>query len=199
MTHPGSLPAVVLAGGAARRLGGDKAFRLLGERPLIDHVVSRLRSQCAPLAISANDDPTRYADFGVEVLQDPLPPGLGPLAGLLAGLDWAAATGYSAVLTAPVDAPFLPLDLATRLAAGRVPAVAASGGDELVRVHPTCGLWPAAARDRLRAALLGGVRKVGVWAQEQRARTVLWPDAPRDPFFNINTPEDLRRAETLLG
>lgn len=205
-------PGVILAGGRARRMGGaDKARLVLGGRSLLAHVVARLEPQCAPLAVSFNGDPARLAGHGLPegtpVLPDaPLPgaePFPGPLAGLLAALDWAAGLGAPCVVTAAVDTPFLPPDLVTRLRAevsGDGPAVAASpDGDGRLRRHPTFGLWPVALRDDLRAALAAGERKLGLWAERQGARIVAFPADPRDPFFNVNTPEDLVQAEALLA
>ncbi|WP_119422620.1 molybdenum cofactor guanylyltransferase MobA [Desertibaculum subflavum] len=200
------IPAVILAGGEGRRLGGvDKAFVPLGGRALIEQVVARLAHQVAAIAISANGDPERFARLGLPVLPDPVAgrPGerRGPLAGLLAGLDWAAADWPEArrLLTVPVDCPFLPTDLAARLAAaggaGEV-VLAASGG----RRHPVAALWPVGLAASLRTGLGdGSLRKVEAFALAQPHKAVEWSTAPFDPFLNINTAEDLAAATALLG
>jgi len=193
---------VILAGGRATRMGGgDKGLRHLGDRRLIDHVIDRLAPQCAALAINANGDPARFAEFGLPVLADSLPDHPGPLAGVLAGLDWAAAEGHAAIVTAAADTPFFPRDLARRLAAAAGPsglALAASRDAEgkLWR-HPTFGLWPVALRDDLRAALRGGLRKIVLWTDAHGAGLAEFPATPFDPFFNVNTPEDIARAEDM--
>ena len=193
-------PAVVLAGGLARRMGGgDKPLVALGGRPLIRHILDRLGPQAAPLALNANGDPARFREFGLPILEDSLPNRPGPLAGILAALDWAAAMAASHVLTVPGDTPFLPDDLARRLEdairAGAPAALAASGG----RRHPIAGLWPVAARDGLRRAIAeDGLRRVGEWARGLGAVPVDFAIDPFDPFFNLNAPDDLAEAERLL-
>jgi molybdopterin-guanine dinucleotide biosynthesis protein A len=192
----------VLAGGLARRMGGgDKPLRLLGGRPMIDHALERLAPQVATLIVNANGDPARFAGHGLPVVPDGLPGHPGPLAGILAALDWAAATrpDLSWVVSVPGDAPFIPRDLvaglhAARAAAGVPLACARSGG----QAHPPVGLWPVALRDDLRAALAGGERKIDRWTARHGCAVADWPDAPVDPFFNANAPEDLAAAERLL-
>ena len=185
--------------------GGDKGLLPLGDRTLLDHVLERLAPQCAGLAISANGDPARFSRFSFPVLADPLPDFPGPLAGVLAGLDWAARREAKAIVTVAADTPFLPRDLVVRLSRAAaekgVPiALAASVGETgaLCR-HPTFGLWPVALRDDLRATLSGGLRKVALWADRHGAATASFPAIPFDPFFNVNTPQDLVRAEALLA
>lgn len=200
---PGSeVLAVVLAGGLARRMGGgDKPLRLLAGRPLLDHVLDRVRPQVAAVVLNANGDPARFASYGLPVVPDPLPDYPGPLAGVLAALDWAAAhrPDLGTVLSVPGDGPFLPADLVARLQAARaaagVPlACAASGG----WTHPPIGLWPIALRGELRAALLAGERKIDRWTARFGCASAEWPAGPVDPFFNANAPEDLAAAEALL-
>ncbi len=187
---------VILAGGLARRIGGgDKTLRTLAGQPILAHIIARLRPQVAILALNANGDPARFAPFGLPVLPDTVPGHPGPLAGVIAGLDHAAALGLDWIVTAPGDAPCLPLDLAARLHAARGGAamsLAASAG----RVHPVAALWPVAMRATLRAALASGQRRVA--AVTDGAAVATWPDKPIDPFFNINTPADLAAAETLM-
>ena len=204
MTGPPRLPGVILAGGRAKRMGGgDKGLRLLGGQTLIAHVIARLAPQCGPLAINANGDPARLAGFGLPVLPDSLPDYPGPLAGVLAGLDWAAGLGAEAIVTAAADTPFLPLDLVARLSEAALPrglALAASpDASGTLQRHPTFGLWPVALRHDLRAALNGGVRKVVTWTDRHQAATAIFDAAPIDPFFNVNTPDDLALAHRLLN
>ncbi|RVT87261.1 molybdenum cofactor guanylyltransferase MobA [Rhodobacteraceae bacterium CCMM004] len=198
-----ALLGVILAGGQARRMGGgDKGRTLVAGRSLIDRVVDRLAPQVAGLALNANGDPTRFADLGLPVLPDSVGGHPGPLAGVLAGLDWAAGQGAAAIVTAAADTPFFPEDLAARLTAAAQAAdtpIALAATPDPVRGtvrHPTFGLWPVALRDDLRAALADGVRKVVLWTDRHGAATALF-DAPGEPFFNVNTPEDLARAEAL--
>ncbi|WP_114965346.1 molybdenum cofactor guanylyltransferase MobA [Alkalilacustris brevis] len=198
------LPGVILAGGLASRMGGgDKGLRRIGERRLIDHVIARLSAQCAPLAINANGDPARLAEFGLPVLPDSLADHPGPLAGVLAGLDWAAGLGARAIVTAAADTPFLPPDLVARLQAAAGPSGLALAGsrdaDGKLWRHPTFGLWPVALREDLREALTGGLRKIVLWTDRHGAGLAEFPAQPFDPFFNVNTPDDIAIAERYLG
>lgn len=202
--HVAETVGVILAGGRASRMGGgDKALLELGESTLLDHVIARLRPQCAALAINANGDPARFARFGLPVIADTIGGLPGPLAGILAGMEWAAAHGGDSVVSAAGDTPFLPGDLAERLrdAGGGGLALAASfDGEGVQRIHPTFGLWPVALRADLRASLERGERKVATWAQNHGAAIVTFPAGKgADPFFNVNTPGDLARARELLA
>jgi molybdopterin-guanine dinucleotide biosynthesis protein A len=201
-----SVTGVILAGGQSRRMGGgDKTLRPLGGRTLLDHVIGRVRPQVAALVLNANGDPARFARFGLPVVPDSIADFAGPLAGILAGLDWTAAHRPDCALVASVatDAPFLPADLVARLvegmqASGAELACAASGGQP----HPVIGLWPVRLREALRHAVVAeGVRKVDVWTARYRLATVPFPDEipGLDPFFNANRPEDLDRAAALLS
>ena len=195
---------VILAGGRATRMGGgDKGFRVVTGRRLIDHVIDRLAPQVAGMAINANGDPARLAEFGLPVLADSLPDHPGPLAGVLAGLDWAAGQGAAAIVTAAADTPFFPPDLVARLqmAAGVSGLALAASRDDDGRVwrQPTFGLWPVTLRDDLRDALTGGLRKIVLWTDGHGAGQAVFPSDPFDPFFNVNTPEDIARAEVLAG
>lgn len=187
----GEIAGIVLAGGQSRRMGGgDKGLLDLGGRPVIAHVIERLG--CAR-AISANGDPARFACFGLPVLSDSVPDWPGPLAGVLAGMDWAAGQGIARILTAAADTPFFPRDLGTRLAAAKAPVVMATGGGD----HPAFAMWDVALRDDLRAALHSGTRRMRDWMDARGALRVEIPG--EDPFFNINTPADLDAARRRLA
>jgi molybdopterin-guanine dinucleotide biosynthesis protein A len=195
---------VVLAGGLGRRLGGrDKPLVEVAGRPLIGHVLDRLRAAaCAAVVINANGDGRRFAAWGLPVAADVLPGTPGPMAGLLTGLEWAATHWPEAthVLTVPADTPMVPVNLLDRLAAalgaGAEVACAASGG----RRHPVIALWPVALRAAVRQAVATAEgRRIGTFAAGCRLAVVDWPVAPVDPFFNINRPEDLAAAERLLA
>lgn len=194
---------LLLAGGQSRRMGGgDKALLRLGDATLLDRVIARLRPQVAALVLNANGDPARFARFGLPVVADGIPGFAGPLAGVLAGLDWAAAHRPDGAFVASVatDAPFLPKDLVARLAeglaaAGADLACAASGGRE----HPVIGLWPVRLRADLRRAVADeGIRKVDLWTARHKLAVVSFSDRPVDPFFNANRPEDFATAAALL-
>lgn len=204
---------VILAGGLATRMGGgDKGLLPLGAQTLLHHVIDRLEPQVAGLCLNANGDPSRFGDLGLPVVADSIEGFAGPLAGVLAGLDWAAEHGADCIVTAAADTPFLPCDLvpqlllategmAAPLALATTPRsgdALKSGGGKRVNRHPTFGIWPVALRDDLRAALKGGVRKVVIWTDQHEGREALFPADPFDPFFNINTPEDLAQAEEML-
>ncbi|MFV0246087.1 MAG: molybdenum cofactor guanylyltransferase MobA [Qingshengfaniella sp.] len=192
---------VILAGGRARRMGGgDKGALVLGGRSLLDRVIDRLGPQVSRLALNANGDPERFAEYGLPVLPDTINGYPGPLAGVLAGMDWAAAGGLDHIVTAAADTPFFPADMVARMRARAAETgmpIILAGSAEAGRTirHPTFGLWPVALRDDLRAALADGVRKVVQWTDRHGA-AVAWFDAAR--FFNINTPEDMARAEQLI-
>jgi len=197
---------IVLAGGTSSRMGGtDRALMQLAGRPMLAHVIARLSPQISSLIISANGDLSRFASFGLPVVPDGLGEHAGPLAGLLAGLEWYAEhrPHICCVVTVPVDTPFLPANLVERLLAAKAspfhPIIARSESG----VHPVVGLWPVAIAPNLRDALNQGVRKVGAWTEHQSAIEVPFPQAEIsgkvvDPFFNINRPEELATAEGLL-
>ena len=194
---------VILAGGQATRMGGgDKGLLRLGGQSLLARVIDRLSPQVAGLALNANGDAARFAHLDLPVLSDSIDGFAGPLAGVLAGLDWAASQGADAIVTAAADTPFFPCDLVPHLllrSEGMVhPLVLAATPDPKrgTARHPTFGLWPVALRDDLRAALTGGLRKVVLWTDQYEGREALFPD--EDAFFNVNTPDDLARAETML-
>ena len=195
--------AVILAGGAARRMGGgDKGLLQIGGRPILTYVIARLRPQTSVVALSANGDPARLAAFDLPILSDGAFVGAGPLAGILAGMRWARglAPRIEVLLSVPTDTPFLPLDLLSKLTiaghkTGAPVALAASGG----RTHFTAALWSLALADDLERALEEGLRRVEQFAESHRPTIVDFPADPIDPFFNINRPEDLIRAEDMAA
>jgi molybdopterin-guanine dinucleotide biosynthesis protein A len=197
---------LILAGGLARRMGGgDKAKIEIGGVSILDRVLATLSGQCIGLAINANGDPERFADTDLPVIPDNVPDHPGPLAGILAGLDWLAAqdTGVEWMLSVPGDCPFLPDDLVERLHEARrkmgagVPLACARSGEWR---HPVIGLWPLALRADLRHALtVEDLRKIEVWTSRHGIAVADWPVAPVDPFFNVNTPEDAKRAQEMTG
>lgn len=194
MTDRAAPMGVILAGGAGRRMGGDKVFAPLAGRPLVAHVIDRLAPQCRVLAINAAPDP-RLDAIGLPIVPDGAAGGHGPLSGILAAMDWAADRGAAHVLTAPVDTPFLPMDLARRLGTVEAPVVLARSADGL---HGTCGLWEVGLRPQLAAALANGTRKVTEFTAAHGAQSVPFPEPDPPPFLNVNRPEDLARAEGFL-
>ena len=202
--HDHPVVGVVLAGGQARRMGGgDKCLLQIGEQSLLARCIDRLSAQVGPLVINANGDPSRFASFDLPVVSDSIEDYAGPLAGILAGMRWAAqhSPGARHIVTIASDTPFFPLDLVTKLLAGveendRAIALAHSSS----RVHPVFGLWPVALADDLEEALGSGVRKILAWTDRHEMIEVPFGVHQKDgqeidPFFNVNRPEDLARAE----
>jgi molybdopterin-guanine dinucleotide biosynthesis protein A len=175
--------------------GKDKARIELAGKPLIEHAISSLAPQVG--SIFVNGEPSRFLDLGVHVIADSVPDFAGPLAGVLAGLEWAEQQDFETLLTIPVDVPFLPADLVERLGEarrGNDVACASSAG----RLHHVVALWPIAMAPSLRHALVReNLRKVEAWLARQRVGIAEWPASPYDPFFNINTPQDLEEAEDI--
>jgi molybdopterin-guanine dinucleotide biosynthesis protein A len=205
MTDASSPPAtlgLILAGGLARRMGGgDKPRTTIGGATILSRVLERMRAQCPRLVLNANGDPSRFADTGLPVIADDVPDFAGPLAGVLAGLDWAAehAPEFESIVSVPGDCPFLPRDLVVRLHRARreqgMPLACARSGEWR---HPVVALWPVALRADLRAALTQeGLRKIEVWTARHGIALANWPTDPVDPFFNVNTPEDAAAAARL--
>jgi molybdopterin-guanine dinucleotide biosynthesis protein A len=194
---------VILAGGQATRMGGgDKGLRLLGGQSLLARVEARLAPQVAEMALNANGDAARFSTFEMPVIGDSVEGFVGPLAGVLAGLDWAVSHGAETIVTAAADTPFFPCDLVPQLLLASEgmthPLVLAATPDaKRGRArHPTFGLWPVALRDDLRAALEGGLRKVVMWTDLHGGREAMFPQ--EEAFFNVNTPDDLAQAEAML-
>jgi molybdenum cofactor guanylyltransferase len=204
MTTEAPTLGLILAGGLARRMGGgDKPLTRVGGRTILDRAIERMRPQCARLLINANGDPARFASTGLPVVTDGVPDFAGPLAGILAGLDWAAVNSpeIADVVSVPGDCPFLPHRLVERLrnarvASGQTLACARSGEWR----HPVVGLWPVSLRDDLRKALVDeGLRKIEIWTARHGVAIADWPDRPVDPFFNVNTPEDAAAADRIAA
>jgi molybdopterin-guanine dinucleotide biosynthesis protein A len=204
----------LLAGGLSSRMGRDKGPLAIGGKPMIEHVIARLRPQVHRILISGNDEPERFSGYCLPVVPDAIKEAAdgsearaGPLAGLHAALMWAGRETPDAryLLTVPVDTPFLPRDLTLRLAqglrsAGATSAIAASGG----RQHPVIGLWPIAQLPAVAAAIAGGMRAMHRFAEQQKSAVVEFASTTArgvevDPFFNVNTPDDLKRAEGLFA
>jgi molybdopterin-guanine dinucleotide biosynthesis protein A len=195
---------LVLAGGLARRMGGgDKALIRIGNETILQRALARLAPQVSGVVLNVNGDPARFAPFGLPVAADSVPDFAGPLAGILAGLDWIAANrpGAEWVVSVPGDCPFLPRDLVVRLHAARIeantPLGCAKSGDWR---HPVVGLWAVALREDLRHAIVvDDLRKIEVWTSRHGVALAEWPTEPVDPFFNVNTPEDVDRATQLAA
>lgn len=203
-TEQKNVAGLILAGGLARRMGGGhKMLKSVGGKSVLTRLIARLRPQVRALVLNVNADPALFAEFGLPVVPDDVPGHPGPLAGVLAGLEWAArerpAIGW--IVSVPGDAPFIPRDLVARLenertAAGAELACAASGA----RTHPVIGLWPVSLRAALRRALVEeDVHKIDRFTARYPTIAVTWPDKPLDPFFNVNTPEDLAEADRLAA
>jgi len=193
---------LILAGGLARRMGGgDKGMIKIGGQTILERVLERLTPQCSHIVINANGDPSRFGFTGLPVVPDDIPDFAGPLAGILAGLDWAAVNSPQTeyVASAPGDCPFLPRNLFQRLEDARAseskPLACAKSGDWR---HPVVGLWPVRLRGDLRHALMEeNLHKIEIWTARHGVAIAEWPDQPTDPFFNVNTPEDAARASEL--
>jgi molybdenum cofactor guanylyltransferase len=190
---PDNVAALVLAGGGARRMGGqEKPLLHVGGMPMLERIIATLRADGHAVAISANGDPARFAAFAAPVLSDGRFLGEGPLAGVLAGLDWAATLAANALLTVPGDTPFIP----PHLAAGLAPAPSCAASFD--RLHHLVALWPVASRVELRALLSApGRRDIARFALQIGMRRVDFPVAKWDPFINVNTPEDLAAARAI--
>ena len=198
---------ILLAGGKSSRMGGgDKCLLPLAGRPILAHVIERLKPQVAELIVSANGDPARFSAFGLSVVGDRVGGYAGPLAGTLAGLEWARTNRPESrfAITAASDTPFLPADLVDRLRSasgeGEANLVVARSAEGM---HPVFGLWPVTLAADLEASLMSGDRKVSDWVRQHQAREVMFPPVniegrTIDPFFNVNRPDELAAAEAFL-
>jgi molybdopterin-guanine dinucleotide biosynthesis protein A len=189
----------IIAGGQSSRMGGrEKAFLDLDSKPLILHVIEQFEPQVDQLVINANGEPARFSEFGLDVIPDVFKSLTTPLAGLHAALRFAKSVDADVLVTVPSDTPFLPFDLAAKLletTTASDAAVAASGGQE----HYIIGAWKTELLDDLERAIAeDNLLRVKDWARGSAAQTVQWPVEPYDPFFNVNTPEDLLRAHQIL-
>ena len=169
---------------------------------VLARLIDRLAPSVTRLIINANDDPSRFDGLGLPVVADSLPDHPGPLAGVLAALDWSARTDAAIewVVTVPGDAPFLPPDLVQRLhAARRRESAALACAGSLGRTHPVVGLWPVSIREALRSAVADeGIRRIDRFTGRYGCAVEQWATEPVDPFFNVNTPEDLTEADRLV-
>ena len=197
----GRIAGVILAGGASPRMGGgDKSLCLVAGRPILAHVIERFSSQVDALALNANGDATRFASFNLPVLPDPLRD-LGPLGGVLAGLRWARDQECTYLVTVACDTPFFPRNLVERLSqclSSR--AIVQSRSRD--RIHPTFALWPVCLHGDLETFLQrNGASSMRAYAgTHQQCSIVDFPDiAALDPFFNINTMDELEMAERMAG
>jgi molybdopterin-guanine dinucleotide biosynthesis protein A len=198
-----TVAAVILAGGLSSRLGGgDKPLLELAGEPILAHAIRRLKAQADIVAINANGDAGRFATYGLPVIADIKPGNPGPLGGVQAGMHWATAAGASQLLTVAGDTPFFPADLLQGLVDASKDeqiAVATSSGQP----HPTFALWPTSLADDLDAFLASGGRKVTAMIERHPHISVEFaaarlPGGAVDPFFNINTPDDLAQARRLM-
>lgn len=193
MAQKPDIPICILAGGASRRFGTDKALAVLNGKPLLSHILDRVRNQTSgPIAINTGNVES-CLEFGLPLLQDKECQGFGPLAGIYTALGWALQEGCDAVITLAVDLPFVPLDLATRLSASGAPSIAATKD----RWHPVNGIWQAAQLEALGTYLQSGKRSAHGWAEHCGAHIAVFEEGAEgvDPFWNVNTPDDLAAAE----
>jgi molybdopterin-guanine dinucleotide biosynthesis protein A len=194
---------VLLAGGLARRMGGgDKPLRVIAGRTILDRVIERVRPQCDGLILNANGDATRFAATRLPVVPDTVADFPGPLAGILAALEWTAAhrPEIEWVVSVAADTPFLPHDLVSRLHAARhVAGTALACAESAGQVHPVNALWAVELREDLRHALtVENLRKIDLWTARHGISQASWSAEPLDPFFNANSPEDVAEAERLI-
>ena len=196
---------VILAGGQSSRMGGgDKSLLDLGGQTILARVIARLGSQVEAMALNANGNPERFAQYGLPVVADSIDGFAGPLAGVLAGMDWAHERGAEYIVTAAADTPFFPDHLLVALQMAQesenTPLAMAMTTDPVRKFarHPTFGLWPVGLRDDLRGALHGGVRKVVQWTEPHGCAKIVFNFDGGDPFFNVNTPEDMVVARSML-
>jgi molybdopterin-guanine dinucleotide biosynthesis protein A len=206
--NPEEIIGVLLAGGQSRRMGGgDKCLLELAGKPLLAHVIERLKPQTSTLVLNANGDLERFSKFELPTIADPIEGFAGPLAGVLAGFTWAQehAPDTRWIVTAATDTPFFPENLVEKLldaTRGQYPAIALAKSGE--RMHPVFGLWPTSLMEDLHAALAGGTRKVLHWTDRHTTVTATFPEMQIggqsiDPFFNANKPDDMAHAETVLA
>ena len=202
------IPGIILAGGLSRRMGGgDKGLLMLGKTTIIERVIDKISPQVGSLAININGDSSRFPDYKLPIIPDSIKGYLGPLSGILAGMEWAFKNGNRYIATVAADTPFLPDDLIKRLHAmvksknlniGIAASRILSGDD--VFIHPTFGIWEVALKDDLRDALANDTRKIMFWAKKFKLDYYYFDTSDKlsDPFFNINTLDDLEEAKYRL-
>ncbi len=200
-----NIAGVILAGGLSRRMGGgDKSLLDLGGQSILSHVVARLKGQVSEMVLNANGEAARFSGYGLPVIVDSIEGFAGPLAGVLAGMDWAAEHGFEQIISVAADTPFFPQHLVVALKMGaesegtKLAMATTPDPDRGFNRHPTFGLWDVGLRDDLRAALQGGLRKVVQWTKPHGCANVSFEDFTFDPFFNVNTPDDLALANEYL-
>lgn len=184
--------------------GGDKCLLELAGRPLLAPVMDRIQTQISEVILNANGDANRFSTFGLPVVADEFATPVGPLGGVLAGMEYAAQGGFSHIVTVAADTPFFPLDMVdqfiARMAETKATIVIAATSDAQGRVnrHPTFAIWPVNLRENLHQAIDTGTRKIVVWTDSIGSETVVFPSLTGDPFFNVNTPQDLLEAAKML-
>lgn len=204
--QPLPVAGVILAGGLATRMGGgDKTLKTIGNKAILDTVINRIKPQVSNLALNTNHDPELYSHYDLPILPDHFEEKFGPLAGIHAGMEWAYKEGYSLVVTIAGDTPFFPQNLVSRLQEEQMKCkkciVLAATKDKVtgrILRHPTFGLWSVELRGDLKVNLEQGVRKIVLWTDQHDAKLVEFPIQKVDPFFNINTPDDLKDASKLM-
>ena len=202
------IPGIILAGGLSRRMGGgDKGLLMLGKTTIIERVIDKISPQVGSLAININGDSSRFPDYKLPIIPDSIKGYLGPLSGILAGMEWAFKNGNRYIATVAADTPFLPDDFIKRLhtmvkSKNLNIGIAASRflRRDDVFIHPTFGIWEVALKDDLRDALANDTRKIMFWAKKFKLDYYYFDTSDKlsDPFFNINTPDDLEEAKYRL-
>ena len=199
------IPCVILAGGKGRRMGGkEKALVPLLDRPLLSYVLESISGQVAPIALNINTSLDKFNKFGYQIIEDPIKGHLGPLAGILASLNWAHTLNHKWVLTLPCDTPFLPKNLVEEMIKAKNNdlnldlVIAKSKGYN----HPVIALWKSELKSKLRIALEEGVRKIDLFTANLKIGYVDFDSRKNiqfDPFTNLNSPLDLIHAQQILG
>ena len=192
---------MILAGGLSTRMRGeDKSLMPLAGLPLIGHALNRLSSQVDRIIINTNGNHSDFNSFGLPIVSDSIEGFLGPLSGILAGMDYAAEYGYSHLLTVAADTPFFPDDLCQRLLIDccKINIAKTQSIVDQHNLHPTFGLWDVGLRENLRTALMSDMRKVMGFVKKHEWRSITWIKKDYDPFFNVNTPEDMENAKIIF-